>query len=281
MNKSSVYAQENSRLNILLSSKKPALVAHRGGAGGSIIENTAQAVIAALKQGSDIVEIDVIMSTDGDFFCFHDGYESMHFGLEQNMHAMTTAQIEALRYRWYNESQGVERLQTLLERFPDVIFNLDRSWKLWATLLPFLDRHAHSPAQILLKSPPGEHVSLLAAHPVKYPFMPICTSETEIELCLLPELNVVGLELLASTPDSPFLEKECLAKWQARGLFVMLNALNLPSRKPLFMNMDDETAVLYDPEESWGKLIALGADVIQTDWCLLFRQWQATRAKDT
>lgn len=54
---------------------RPLLAAHRGVAGGNIPCNTLVAYEIALRQGADIVELDVARSADGVLFVFHPGME--------------------------------------------------------------------------------------------------------------------------------------------------------------------------------------------------------------
>ena len=54
------------------------IVAHRGVSGGNIPCNTLAAYEVALRQGADMIEIDVEMSADGKLFIFHPGMEPAH-----------------------------------------------------------------------------------------------------------------------------------------------------------------------------------------------------------
>ena len=56
----------------------PLIAAHRGVCGGNIPCNTIQAFDIALRQGADIIELDVTRSSDGKMFVFHPGKESIH-----------------------------------------------------------------------------------------------------------------------------------------------------------------------------------------------------------
>ena len=49
------------------------LAAHRGVAGGNIPCNTIAAFEIALRQGTDIMELDVQRSADGNLYVFHEG----------------------------------------------------------------------------------------------------------------------------------------------------------------------------------------------------------------
>ncbi len=70
--------------------KKILIAAHQGTSGRTIIPNTIPAFENALKHGSDIIEVDAVRSTDGDFFAFHDGKEKVILGVDKNIRTMTT-----------------------------------------------------------------------------------------------------------------------------------------------------------------------------------------------
>ena len=53
-----------------LKKQKVLLAAHRGTCGGNIIQNTIGAYENALLHGADIIEVDVVKSTDGKFLLF-------------------------------------------------------------------------------------------------------------------------------------------------------------------------------------------------------------------
>ncbi len=272
------HAGTNALLASRLAVHSPLIAVHRGSGAGSIAENTAPAVTAALAQGADIVEIDVIASTDGDYFLFHNGYEAMHFGLDRDIRELSTAQMEQLEYSWQAESDppyGLARLDDVLQAFPGTILNVDRSWWYWDDLLDHLAGFGVTD-QLLLKAPvEQEALELLADHPEPFPFLPIVKSPEEVEQVLaIGEINTVAMELLAQTPDDPFADPAYIQSLRARGIAVYLNALNLSNRVPLFCGWDDEASVLSHPDEGWGRLIALGADIVQTDWPALLRDYR-------
>ncbi|MGY0055804.1 glycerophosphodiester phosphodiesterase family protein [Streptomyces sp. LZ34] len=247
------------------------MAVHRGTGLGTIAENTQRAVEAALRQGAEMVEIDVVESTDGEFFLFHDGYESMHFGITENIRTLDSAAIRRLQYRWCSVESvpyGLTTLDEVLRMNPSALFNLDRSWWYWPRLLPFLDGYDVA-ARVVIKSPVADDLlGRLAAHEVKYPYAPMVRSHDEVLQVLEAgeEINTVGMELLATTDDHEFASPDYLDWLHSRGLFAFLNAINQSGRVPLFCGWDDETSVLDDPDAGWGRLAALGADIIQTDW---------------
>ncbi|QCO96594.1 glycerophosphodiester phosphodiesterase family protein [Arthrobacter sp. 24S4-2] len=265
------FAQQNAPLNAAFARARPLVAVHRGTGLGTIAENTQQAVEAALRQGAEMVEIDVVESTDGEFFLFHDGCEEMQLGIQENIRTLDSKTIRALEYRWRStgtsEAYRVATLEEVLSQNRHALFNIDRSWWYWERLLPYLDDYDVL-GRAVLKSPVDrEALELLAAHHVKYAFAPMVRSHEDVLRVLeYTEINTVGLELLAEGPDHEFASTDYVAWLHSRGLFALVNAINLNDRVPLFCGWDDEMSVLGDPDSGWGRLVGLGADIIQTDW---------------
>lgn len=276
------YVDINRRLLAAANTRTPLVAVHRGQNAGSVVENTAKAVRAAIVSGADIVEIDVIESTDGDFFTFHNGYEEAYFGLDRDILTLSTAELEELQFDLYvsaeAEKYGLERLSLMLSAFPETILNIDRSWDYWDRLLPFMDEFECAD-RVLLKSPVSEEwLGSLASHQVKYPYMPIVKTTQDVEFALnYPDINLVAVEIVAASTDCALASPSFVEQLHERNLLVQLNALNLPNRVPLFLGWDDEVSVLDEPEKGWGRLVDHGADIIQTDWPMLLRHFLASR----
>lgn len=274
------HQEINALLNAHLAARTPLIAVHRGTGLGNVQENTAEAVEAALRQGADMVEFDVIKSIDGEFFLLHDGYERHAFDREIDLRTMRAEEIRTLRYRWTHHSATVTELGDLLSRFRgDVLFNVDRSWWYWDELLPFVDRYDMA-GQLILKSPVEEvWLEKLRRHPIKYPYIPIARSRTDVDTVLGErDINVVGVELLATGEDDELASPSLVPELHTAGLLCLLNALNLAGGAPLFAGHDDHTSVFGDPDDGWGWLMAHGADIIQTDWPdLLLRYRQQVR----
>ncbi len=281
------YAEINALLNRRFLEAGTLVMAHRGTASGSIAENTSGAVLAAVRSGADIVEIDVTGSSDGEHFVHHDGVEGQHLTTDVNLTRMPAAAIEEMSYRWLerpDRSVRLERLSALLRGFRShsrdaVIFNIDRSWWWWPAVLDEL-ADLDMTSQLLLKchARNADAVEILAAHRVKFPFMPICFTVADAERWLdRDDLNVVGIEVIAPTPDSPFTDPEVIARLRSRGVFVLVNAEVLPIAVQCFPGLCDERAILEGSDAGWGPIFDLGADVIQTDWPWLLADYREYR----
>ena len=276
---SAQFSAMNEVIRARATATTPLIVAHRGTGLGSVPENTTGAVTVAVRQGADIVEVDTVRSTDGDYFVFHDGYEGMHFGTPRTITEMSTSEIQELRYRWVAQGSGqptVTALADLLAQKREVILNVDRSWRYWPDIFQVLDARA-DPRRIVLKCPPErEYLDALASHHVPYPLIPRVTEPEQVQDVLgYANLNVIGFELIAPTEGSPFLASGYIASLHARNLLVFVNALSFGPEMLQFAGYDDETSVLGDPDQGWGRLIALGADIIQTDWPDLLHSYRA------
>lgn len=275
------FPEENSLIIEKLQQAVPLIVFHRGAKGASIAENTAKSIHIANLLGADIVEIDVVRSIDGDYFLFHDGEEPQHFGLSRNICELSTAEIYKLSYKWHSDPDkmfyGVEPLDTV-RNFDKTIFNVDRSWWYWPDLLEILASF-NMTNQLLMKSHVGsKELHALASTPVKFPYIAIVRTMAEVEEVMArPEINTIGFELLAHTDEDEFADKAAVQEIREQGYVVQLNALNLSNRNPLYRGWDDEASLLGSPELGWGKLIDQGADLVQTDWPSLLRDYRAQR----
>ena len=277
------FAEINELLNRKLSEKKCLIAVHRGSWGGNIIQNTVTAYIAAIKMGADMVEADVNSSTDGVLYSFHDGHEPEVLGTKKNIKRMSSAEIEAyhpLNAIMLRCSRRVSRLTEVLESLPeDILLNIDRAWDIFPQVLEVLDRYPNARKQVVLKAPLREKAALraLAAHPVKYMFMPICYKMADVEETLAyEEINTVGAELIAAKPSDELYSDGAIARIHEKNLFCWVNAITLGDygRDGLYGGLDDDISVIEDPALGWGKLFDKHIDIIQTDWPALLRDYR-------
>lgn len=254
------------------------IAAHRGTNGGNIVQNTIAAYENSLRHQADMIEVDVIRSIDGEFFAFHDGQEDIVFGQAIDLLKMTSDEITSQVMR--NTSgeyinQRVERIDDVLNHFTDRCWiNIDRSWFYWDTFLETL-KQAPSLSQILLKSPAEkQYLDLLSAANLPVNYMPIVKNKAELELVLSYEnINTVAVEIIFETLESDLIDPLYLKGLHDKGLLLWVNALTLNDRTILSGGLDDNKAILESEEASWGKLIDMGFDIIQTDWPLLLKNY--------
>lgn len=279
------HAEVNALINHVAARRHPMVVSHGGVAVGCMPSNTWIAVKAAVASGADLVKIDVAASSDNIFYAFHDGFERELLGVDRNIQSMMAAEIADHSYIWHDRPGNrarVERLLTLMDAFrgDEVVFALDRSWWRWPTLLKLLDG-LNLPQQVLLKVPAWEPSALekLAAHRVKYPVLTICS--TPLEYAALPqgpEINIVGVELLAAYDDEAWFRQDAIDDIHSDGRFTLVNSETLTTGIPLFGGHDDERAVREGPEAAWSRPFDLGIDAVQTALPWLLRDFREGRA---
>lgn len=264
------YASINADLNRTCARFPFAIAAHRGTPRGDIRENTLNSVLATKQVNADIAEIDVIRSTDGEYFAFHDGTEMARLRITDDILTKTAAQLDELRYTEYPGAYygHVERVSHILDNAPDILINIDRSWRYWNTgFLDWLDQF-HLERRLILKCPVSEgHQQALRDHDVKYMFMGMIETPDQLDLFTHDErINTVGVELVATTPDTPLADPAVFQTINDLGLYTFVNALDLGNGYQGLKGMDDTRSILEGPQNGWGALLALGADIIQTDW---------------
>ncbi|HIQ99553.1 MAG TPA: glycerophosphodiester phosphodiesterase family protein [Candidatus Scybalocola faecavium] len=266
------YKDINRILNEKLQEKKALVAVHRGVRGGNITENTITAFNAALDMGGDAFECDVIRSTDGILYVFHDGTEPRNLNRQENIKTMSSQTIDQL---WCNNgdmvSSGthVEKLEDVLKYFcHGELFNIDRAWDIFPELFPVLDQYPHVLSQAIIKSPVEEkYLDFLDQYPVKYMYMPIVYSmEEAAKVMEYKNINLVGMELIAENEDADVYKDENIRRIREQNLFVWINVIKLGEHYCLFGHLDDDKALKGDPDGSWGEVLKKGGNILQTDW---------------
>lgn len=268
---------KNKELQEAVRRKKVLIAANRGTSGGSVVQNTILSYQNALLHGADMIEVDVSMTIDGVFFAFHNGEEPVELGIKRDIREMTAAEVESkktLNSLQEYVGQRVERLDTVLERFRGKCFiNIDRSWFYWEKIIPFL-KAKEMDTQILLKS--GVHERLLSeleASGTGLMYMPIVKTMDEWETVKKYDVNVAAAELIFSDLNGPFTDPAFLKELLDEGILPWVNVIRLNDEIVLSGGLDDNLAIGEGFEKSWGRLIDLGYQILQTDWPALLRNY--------
>ncbi|MGX7417838.1 glycerophosphodiester phosphodiesterase family protein [Carnobacterium gallinarum] len=282
------YSAVNHLLNQQLAEKKVLIAVHRGSAAGNILENTIPSYLAALQMGGDIIEMDVIRSTDGTLFNFHNGMEQKHFKEAFDIREKSAAEILDLRFVNSNletVDYPVETFEATLKAFKgETLFNIDRTWGFYEDVCDLIDQYDFA-NQAILKGPlDQECIEFFKNRPVNYMFMP--KIETLEELAIIQQIegmNIVGVELKVTSTESDFYQKENIQKIHEMGLFVWGNAITYNDTKKLFVAIGDNLSIIDTPEKGWGFMMDLGINVLQTDWPAIlsnYRQQWVTEQND-
>ncbi len=254
------------------------IVAHRGTFGGNIPCNVIPAYETALKQGADMIEIDVEMTGDGTLVIFHPGMEPHHLGCARRIPEMTDAEVATLRYVNYDRVPtqfGVETLDDVLERFKGRCYiNVDKFWGHPREIYAAIKRHGMV-EQMLVKSSPSEAVlSALAEVAPELPFMPIVKNTHPLHERLMQSgLNYIGAEVLFDTEEMEVATPAFIDRMHRDGKLVWANSIIYDHKAQLSATHSDDSALTTDPELGWGWLARRGFDIIQTDWPIMVRQY--------
>lgn len=255
----------------LIKEKRILVAAHRGVAGGNIPPNTIAAFDIALKEGADILEMDLFKSKDGEIFVFHTGMEPAYLDHHFRIETLTSEEIRRLRLCNVDLAETFMPLNTfdeVLEHYKNkCILNLDRCVNIVKDVMETVERHGMS-EQILLKSDPSDaSLKLVETYASTVNYMPVyMENDTASEKIEKMNINFVGAELVFESEDSAIAQDSYLEMMHRKGKFLWANSLVYSSRVKLSAGHNDDISVTGNPDKGWGWLVDKGFDIIQTDW---------------
>ena len=260
-----------------LKEKKFLIAAHRGNFTGNVIDNTELSAIAALKLGADIIEIDSVMSTDGILYAYHDGEEKRSFKIEQNLKTLSSKEIEELEYfncLGQKSGQKVIKLEDLLLKLKGKCFiNLDRSWNYLDKIFPLVKKLGMENQVIIKTHPTDKAFDFLKNSDIKLMYMVIASKKEDISKFMIPEINLVAAEILFKNENDEIINKEFLDSLKDKNIKIWINSLNLGKKSNLNAHYDDNLSIANDGA-GWKWLVGRGADIIQTDWPRLVKDFR-------
>lgn len=260
------------------------VVAHRGAAGGNIPCNTLAAYEIALKQGADMIEVDVSCSRDGKLFLFHPGMEKEHLGKRLNLSKKAYKNIQKLSYINYDNTPTqfkIAGFDDFLEQFKGRCFiNIDKFWSNPEKILKAIERHGMSD-QMLVKSKISEKViDVLENLCPQMPFMPIVSEKhPQHEMLMSRNINYIGAEVLFEKDDSYLASDEFIGMMHRDNKLVWMNSIIYDYKKQLTGGHSDDTAMTVSYDYGWGWLADRGADFIQTDWTMMLVNYLKSSGK--
>lgn len=258
--------------------RRPYIAAHRGVWGGNVAPNTITGFEVALKEGADILELDVLKTADNRLVVFHQGMERYHLGKDIHLGELTEKEVLSIPYLNADgvaTEQTVLRLDTVLERFKGRCFlNIDYGWDVLELVVEAVKRHDMQ-EQILLKSPPQlEYFKMVERYAPEYMYLPIIKDRDECSAILEQmKIHFVGAELVFSEETAPVAADEYRNAMHEKGKILWGNGIVYDHRVKLSAGHSDDKSLLEGPEDGWGWLREKGFDIIQTDWPGLLRQY--------
>lgn len=250
------------------------IAAHRGSCAGNIPCNTLAAYEIALKQGADMLEVDVSCSIDGKLFLFHPFMEHAHLNKPVLLNTLPYSLVEKFRYVNCDNTPtqfGISSFDDFLEQFKGRCYiNIDKFWDNPERIYKAVKRH-NMTDQMLVKSRMNQKVvRVLKELAPELPFMPIVRDEHPMHSQLLSEnINYVGVEVLFSDEGSTVASEEFIRQMHRDNILVWVNSIIYNYKQQLSGGHSDDTALTYSEDYGWGWLADRGFDVIQTDWVMM------------
>ncbi|MBQ3017227.1 MAG: glycerophosphodiester phosphodiesterase family protein [Clostridia bacterium] len=251
--------------------EKIIVVAHRGMFTGNIPCNTLPAYRIALAEGADMIEIDVDMSAEGKLYIFHPGMEKPFLGAPKRIPEMTNAEVEAQRYKNYDQTPtdyGLATFDEVMEEFKGKCFiNVDKFWGHPEEIYHSIKRHGMED-QVLVKSAINEKViTVLKELAPDIAFMPIVSDTHPAHRELLASgINYIGAEALFYSDDAEVCSESFIDMMHRDGKLVWANSIIYNYKAQIAAGHSDDVSVIGNPELGWGWLAKRGFDFIQTDW---------------
>lgn len=254
------------------------VVAHRGAPGGNIPCNTLTAYEIALRQGADMIEVDVSCSRDGKLFLFHPGMEISHLNRFVSLKLKTFSSIRKHHYVNYDRVPTqfeIASFDDFLEQFKGRCYiNIDKFWDNPEKIYNDIKRHGMID-QVVVKSKLSKKVlPVLENLCPELPFMPIVSEEHPMHKDLMSRrINYVGAEVLFKNDDSPLAGREFIDMMHNDGKLVWVNSIIYNYREQLAGGHSDDTAMTVGEDFGWGWLADRGFDIIQTDWTMMLVEY--------
>ena len=254
------------------------VVAHRGAAGGNIPCNTMTSYEIALKQGADMIEVDVSRSRDGELFLFHPGMEKAHLNRLIRLPMLTYKKIKNISYVNFDNTPTqfkITGFDDFLEQFKGRCFiNIDKFWDNPEIIYNAIKRHGMT-EQMLVKSKPSKKVfEVLENLCPELPYIPIVSENHPMHGELMKKnINYVGAEVLFEKDDSHLASKEFIDMMHRDGKLVWVNSIIYDYKAQLSGGHSDDTAMTVSEDYGWGWLADRGFDFIQTDWTMMLVEY--------
>lgn len=250
------------------------VVAHRGVSGGNIPCNTLAAYEIALKQGADMIEVDVNNTLEGNLVIFHPGMEIPHLNMPVYIPLTNTKSVHKLRYVNTDNTPTQFRVASFddfLEQFKGRCYiNIDKFWDNPKKIYEAIKRHDMID-QVLVKSSVNAKVlKTLESLCPELPFMPIVKeNHPSHEELMERSINYVGVECVFAKDTAPIAQDEFIEKMHGDGKLVWMNSIIYNYKDQLCGGHSDDTALTVSEDDGWGWIADKNVDFIQTDWTMM------------
>ena len=92
-------------------------------------------------------------------------------------------------------------------------------------------------------------------------------------MLLKRNIHFIGNEVLFDKDTDEIISDEYIAEMHRKGLLIWVNAIVYNENDVISAGHTDDISLTDDPAKGWGWLMEKKADIIQTDWPLMVRQY--------
>ena len=266
-----------------MAKKGPLIAAHRGVGGGNIPCNTLAAFETALRQGADIIELDVALSADGGHYVFHPGMEPAHLRSTRYISDMSAAEVGALRFVNQDGTPTAHRVSTLDEALDFLkgrcLINVDKFWTDVKGIAAITRAHGMAD-QVIVKTPPKQAMlEAIGEYAGDMPYMTVISGNDDCSERLQADRRIryMGAEVLFASDSERLASREYVEWAHGLGLRLWVNSILYDYRVELAGGHSDDASLTGSPDIGWGWLIDRGFDIIQTDWPGMLRDYIVAR----
>lgn len=252
--------------------RRPLIAAHRGAIGVNVPCNSLEAFEVALRQGADIIEIDITKSLDGELFVFHPFMDFPHLGKIIPMQFKHSSFIKKFRYRNVDFVKTEYKISTLDEVLDCLkgrcVINVDKFWCYPKKIIETLKRHDML-EDVLVKSYYNEdtlRVLSELAPAVPYMLMLRKYSDNIEEKVKAKGVRLVAEELIFKTINDELISDERIERLHNDGIYAWANSIVYNYKDVIAADKTDDRAVTCNLDDTWGWLRDKCFDIIQTDW---------------
>lgn len=254
-----------------LCKQKKLVSAHRGTWMGNVPCNTIMSFNAALRDGADIIELDISKSLDGTLFVFHPRTEPHFLKSEKLISEMHDDEVDEQRlvntegaYTQYKVPKFDDVLEELKGR---CVINIDKFMDCPKEIVACVRRHNMVEQALVKTNQAEEYYRMVEELCPDFQYMTFArNADKDSEMLVGRKLHYCGAEALFSTEESEFATPEYHEKMHKLGLVTWANAIVFNYKTVHSAGHTDDLYTIGREDEGWGYLARLGYDMIQTDW---------------
>lgn len=234
-------------------------------------ENSVPAIRESIEAGTDILEIDLALTSDGELVLMHDIKLDRTTTGKGPVSDHTLAEIKSYRLLDPQGKETEEQVPTFRETMElakgHAMVNLDKldvtnAAKMEAAMKVLRETGTVDHAIFKGSASPKAVTKALKRYPEKLDFMPVVSNTSaDRVISALDALKPEAIEIVFKQEDTPMLSPEVIAAAKRNGTRIWINSL--------FANLnaghEDAKAIAGDPDGSWGWILSHGATIIQTD----------------